>query len=429
MRLALSLLQQLLYFKEINVFMGYFRRTVIGISWVTAFRVFSRIVTFVRIIVLARILTPMQFGVFGIASLVLSFLEVMLETGINVFLIQEKDDIDKFVNAAWVVSILRGVILFLLIIFMSPLIVMFFKTPAAYHLLFLISIVPLIRGFINPSIVKLQKELQFKKEFFLRGTVFTVDSLIAIVLAFATKNATSFVWGLIAGAILEVILSFIFLNPIPRFSLSIDRVKKIIHKGKWVTAYGIFQYIAQEGDNVVVGKLLGMPQLGIYQIAYKFSTLPISEITDVVSKVVFPVYSKISMDLQRLRNAFLKTSLFISFGIIPLGFIIFFFPKEIVTLFLGDKWIDASSILPILAVYGMLRAIFGSSSALFLAAQRQDFVALMTFIRFIGLSITIIPLTFMYGLIGASYAALISVLIEIPVIVYFIFLVFRKNKK
>lgn len=405
--------------------MRYSRQAFIGVSWMSGFRVLSRIISTVRIIILARIITPAQFGVFGIASIILSFLEILTETGINVFLIQEKDKIDRFVNSAWIVSILRGIILSLIILVSSPFVVIFFKVPDLYRFLFWISLVPFIRGFINPTIVRFQKELQFNKEFVLRFIIFLFDSLVSVTLALVLHDAISFVWGLTAGAILEVVLSFIFFRPRPIFKFEFNTVKTIINQGKWVTAYGIFNYIAQNGDNIVVGKLLGPTPLGIYQMGYNISTLPISEISDVVNKVVFPVYSKISDEKSRLLDAFKKTTILVSLPVIVLSLIIFLLPQEFFNLILGPKWVSITSILKILVIYGMLRAITGLSSSLFLALKKQNFVAGMTFIRFLTLAVTIVPLTLKYGIIGASFSALLSVLLEIPLIVFYIWKVFK----
>lgn len=394
----------------------------------SGFRVFSRIIATIRGVVLARILTPAQFGVFGIATIILSFLEILTETGINVFLIQEKGSIDKFVNSAWIVSILRGAFICLLIIVIAPFIVIFFNMPDLYRFLYLISLVPLIRGFINPSIVKYQKELKFNKEFWLRILIYLFDSTIAIFLAFVMKDAISFVWGLIAGAILEAILSFALFKPFPLLKFQPNIIKLVISRGKWVTAYGIFNYIAQQGDAIMVGKLLGAGPTGIYQMGYRFSTLPISEISDVVNKVVFPVYSKISGERERLSKAFKKTLLAISIPVIILSAIIFFLPKNFFDVLLGPQWSEISTILKILVIYGMLRAISGVSSSLFLALEKQNFVAAITFVRVLVLVVTIVPLTINYGLIGASISTLLSVLLELPFVGYFILRIFKSIK-
>ena len=407
--------------------MGYSRRVIKGISWMSGFRMLTRALSFLKTAVLARVLTPSQFGIFGIASLVLAFLEMLTETGINIFLIQSKKQIDEYINSAWVVSIIRGAFVSLCIVALTPFITSFFKTPHAFSILLLISLVPFIRGFINPSVVKLQKELKFHYEFWFRSSIFLFDAIVSIVFALVTHSIYSLVWGLVAGALLEVLLSFLLLRPIPLFSIRKDYFREIFHKGKWVTAYGIFNYIASEGDNIVVGRVMGASALGIYQMAYKVSTLPISEITDVVSKVVFPVYSKISEDRARLKSAFTKSTLVIAATTIIMGIILFLFPGQVIFIVLGDKWLSAVPVVRVLAVYGVLRAISGSASALFLGIGKQKYVTVMTFLRFIGLSITIYPLVQMFGLVGAGYSALISVLIEIPLIAYYISRVLKKQ--
>ena len=408
--------------------MGYSKQAFIGISWMSAFRIVSRIIATGRGILLARILTPAQFGVFGIASIVLSFLEILTETGINIFLIQEKNNIDKYINSAWLVSILRGAFICIATIITAPIIVNFFNMPELYRFLFLISLVPLIRGFINPSIVKFQKELQFRKEFWLRIAIYTFDSATSIVLALILMDAIGFVWGLIAGATFEVILSYIFFKPWPSLKFEFNLVKLIINRGKWVTAYGIFNYIAREGDSIVVGKLLGATPLGIYKMGYSLSTMPISEISDVVNKVIFPVYSKISGEKERLLKAFAKTLLVVSVPIVVLGSIIFFLPRTFFEILLTPKWGDIVIILKILVIYGMLRGISGLFSSLFLALGKQNFVAGMTFTRFFVLTATIIPFTTSFGIVGASFSALLSALLEFPLIGFYMLRVFRSVK-
>lgn len=405
--------------------MGYSKQAFIGVSWMGAFRIISRIIATGRGVLLARILTPAQFGVFGIASIILSFLEILTETGINIFLMQEKGNIDKFVNSAWIVSMLRGILICMAIIITVPFIVDLFNMEELYRFLFLISLVPLIRGFINPSIVKYQKELEFGKEFWLRIAIYIFDSSISIILTLILTDAIGFVWGLIAGAILELILSFMLFKPWPLLKFEFNFMRSIINRGKWVTAYGIFNYIAKEGDSIIVAKLLGATPVGIYKMGYSLSTLPISEISDVANKVIFPVYSKISGEKERLLKAFTKTLLAVSVPIVILSLIIFFLPRTFFEIVLTPKWGDVVIILKILVVYGMLRGISGLSSSLFLALGKQNFVAGMTFIRFFVLVITIIPLTSNFGIIGASFSALLSALLEIPLIGFYILKVFK----
>lgn len=399
--------------------MGYKIHVIKGVSWITLLRFSTRLITFVRLFILGRLLTPTQFGYFGIATLLLAFLEIITETGINIFLVQEKRDIREYINSAWIVSIGRGIILSLLIFLLAPYIALFFKAPNAQDLIALTAIVPLIRGFINPAIITYQKELMFQKEFWLRFILFLVDAVTAIIFAFVTKSAISFVYGLIASAIIEVILSYILIPMWPKLQFEFDKIKHIIRKGWWVTLTGIFSYFAEQGDNIVVGRILNTASLGIYQVAYKLSTLPITEITDVINRVVFPIYVKFSDDRKRLFSAFIKMTSLSSAAAICVGSVLFFFAHPILLLTMGSQWLAAVPVIKVLALYGILRTIFGNFAPVFLSVGRQDYVARMTFARVLGLGVTIIPFVMWYGLIGAGYSALLSIIVEIPLALYY----------
>lgn len=408
--------------------MGYTKDTIRGVGWVGALRLITRIVSFARIAILARLLSPVQFGVFGIAMLVTALLEVFTETGVNVILVQEKKDIKEYIDSAWIVSIIRGIIISIVIFFSAAFVSGFFRSPDSIFLIQLISIVPLIRGFINPSSVKFQKDLEFHKEFWYRFVIFSFDAIVAIVFAYITKSAISLVFGLLAGVVVEVILSFLVVKPIPHLHFNKEYVSRIFHRGKWITLSSIFNYLYHNADNIVVGRILGTSSLGLYEMAYKISILPITEIADVVQKVVFPVFTKISEDRERLKKAFTKTLFFVSALSVPLGMLIFLFAKEIVLLLLGDQWISIIPVLRILSIFGVIRAISGSSSALFLSVSKQEYVTIATFVSISGLLVTIIPLVLRFGMLGAGIAALIGTLISFPIFIFYSFKILYENE-
>ncbi len=424
----------MLYYRGLNAIisipnMGYTKDAFSGTSWISSYKIFYRIVSFLRIAVLARLLAPAQFGLFGIATLVLGFLEILTETGVNIVLVQVREQIEEFIDSAWVVSIIRGILLFIIVLFSASFVASFFSTPQALEIIMLISLVPLIRGFINPSEVKFQKELKFKYEFLFRSSIFLVDSIVAILFTIFTHSVYGLVLGLLTGAVFELIISFVFIKPTPRFKFNKLYVSDILHKGKWITSYGILGYFGDQGDNITVGKLLGASSLGIYQMIYKISILPLSEVADGINRVVFPIYVKIANDKNRLQKAFLKTSLVISVLTIGLGAIIFIFPKEIILIVLGEKWLSGVEVLRILSIYGILRAITGSITSLFLAVKKQSYVTVMSFFRLIILAVAIVPLVIKFGIMGAGYAVLLSVFGEIPVVAYCVYKIFRKEIK
>src|SRR5258706_2375594 len=406
--------------------MGYFKDTLRGIGWMTGLRGVTRGLAVVKIAILARILSPSQFGVYGIALLVLGFLEVLTETGINVFLIQEKDETQKYLDSAWVVSIIRGILISLLILLSVPLIVFFFATPEVKILLYLVSGVAFVRGFINPMEVTFQKNLQFKKEFLFQGFLFFVDALVAVSIGFATKSESAMIIGMLAAAVIEVILSFVLFKFRPKLKFDKEKFLKIINSGKWITGAGIFSYAFQNIDNIVVGRFLGTAPLGFYQQAYSISTLPVSEVGQIFNKVTFPVYVLIGGDRERLRIAFLKTLKIILLLVSAFGLIVLIFSRPLVLIFLGSKWLTIEPVLKVLAIFGILKAILNFGYSVFMALKMQKIVMLSEFFGIVGMGIAIYPMVMKYGILGAGYSPIIAFFCSLPIVVFNLIKIFKK---
>jgi PST family polysaccharide transporter/lipopolysaccharide exporter len=201
----------------------------------------------------------------------------------------------------------------------------------------------------------------------------------------------------------------------------------VVRRGWWITMAGIFEYLFQHGDDIIVGKLLGSSALGLYQVGYKISTMPISEVADIVSQVVFPVYAKFSSDLPRLKRAFIQTVLAVFLITLPISLAIFLIPEFLVSIILGKRWLDAVPVIQVLALFGLVRGISNSSSPLFLALKRQNLVAFLSFLSFLLLVLFIVPFIKLFGLIGAGLAASASAFVVFALVLLFIFAIFRTS--
>lgn len=411
--------------------MGYFQKSFEGMTWMGVLRVGMRGLTFVRFAILARLLSPAQFGTYGVATLVLSFIEALTETGVNLILIQEdKSLFNKYLNSAWIVSIARGILMFLIIFFAAPLIGKFFNNAESILITRLIAFVPLIKGFINPSIVLLQRDLNFKKEVIIRTSAAWSGGIVAIIAALVLKSPISLAIGMLVESIAEVIITMIFIAPRPSFQLERSYLAHIFHRGKWITMAGVFNYLFHQLDDIVVGRRLGDSSLGGYQMAYRIAILPITEISDVFNRVTFPVYTAIGGDRVRLRIAFWKVAATMSAFSIPFGIILSLFPVQLVQLFLGSQWLSIAPLLPLLALFGVLRAISGASFPLFLSVKKQEYITVFTFISILGLAVTIWPFVTWWGAYGAALAALVGSLVAVPYLSYRIWTVlYVKNKQ
>lgn len=392
------------------------RAFVQGLSWTVVLRFVVRGVAVIRSVALARLLDPAGFGIFGIAVMVLALLELMTETGINIFFLQNRDKIDKYLDTAWAISIIRGLSIAVLVLLITFPVTEFFNAPSARPLLLLMAIIPIIRGFLNPSTIKFQRNLEFHREFVYRGTITVMETAAMIGFTWWLNNPIGLVMGLITAGLTEVVMSYLLIKPWPKFKLIGSQVRDIISSGKWVTGFIVLDYMFTQTDNIVVGKLLGTAPLGIYRMSYTLSTLPVTEISDVFYKVAFPTFSKMITEKKNLGKA-IKTIVLTICILTTLGGLGIWFLADYITFFLGPKWVAAVPVIKVLAFLGIIRSFSFSFNSVFMAFGKQKYVTTILFVSVLGLLVTIVPLVSNFGLLGAGYSAIIGAALSLPVAV------------
>ncbi|MBI2310001.1 oligosaccharide flippase family protein [Candidatus Collierbacteria bacterium] len=393
--------------------MGYKKIAITGFGWMTALRIAGRGVTIAKTAILARILSPVDFGQFGAAALSLSLFEVLTETGVNQALIYSYKKTEELVNSAWTVAIIRGATISILIALSAWPVSIFFSDNNLIKLILLLALVPLIKGFINPMVVVFVKELQFEKEAMFRFSLLIIEGLTAVISAVFLKSAMAFALAMIIAGAAEVILSFIYFKIRPRLSFSRQYLSEIMNYGKWITLSGIAYWFSAELDDFVAGKSFGMKTLGIYQAAYKISTLPVTEIAGSVNQVSFPVMSKLRDEKQKFWKIFMG-----SIGVIGVigvigGLVLWIWPREVVLILLGDKWLGAVPLIRILAVFGLVRSIESGIQPVFLATGRPKVATIGNLIKVVTLIFGLWLLAPL-GIEGIAWAALLSGLSVIP---------------
>jgi lipopolysaccharide exporter len=240
------------------------RKVIHGGLWIISLRVVNRILGFVRRIVLARLLAPQDFGLFGIALLVISTLETFSQTGIQETLIRSEKKIATLLDTAWTVSICRGVLIFLVLWVTAPWVAEFFHSSQAVAIIRVVGLQPLILGFTNIGTVYFQKELSFNKQFAYELSISLTHLTIALILAFVLRNVWALVYGGLAAGLVRTILSYRVHPYRPRWQLAPEQIKEFFNFGKWVLLSSILVFLNSQGDDVFVGKLLGVSALGMY---------------------------------------------------------------------------------------------------------------------------------------------------------------------
>ncbi len=389
-----------------------FQRAVRGGVWVFALRITERAFGLIRLIILARILAPHDFGLMGIALLTMAALNTFSQTGFHTALIQKKDNTDSYLNAAWTVSILRGLLLFAILFFIAPYAAIFFKAAEAQLIIRVIGLSVLLQAFINIGVVHFQKELEFNKQFVYQLSGTLADFIVTISAVLVLRSVWALVFGLLAGNVTRLIASYSIHPYRPRLSLDTGKAKELFNFGKWVLGSSVLIFLITQGDDIFVGKLLGATMLGFYQLAYRISNMPTTEITHVISQVTFPAYSKLQDNLPRLREAYLKTLQIVTFLSFPIAGLIFVLAPDFTKLFLGEKWMPMVPAMQVLAFAGLARSIAATPGETFYAIGRPKIDTKLQVVRLFVLVILIYPFAIEWGILGVSVTVFLSIFVS-----------------
>jgi len=210
------------------------QRVVHGGIWVFGLRITDRSFKLIRTIILARLLAPNDFGLFGIAMLALATLQGFSRTGFDQALIQKKEDTEPYLNSAWTVQIIRGFILAIILLVGAPLVGIFFEEPRAIMLVRVLGASVFLENLKNIGIVYFQKEMEFHKQFVYQFSGTIADIAVAIPAALILQSVWALVFGLLAGNFVRVIVSYIIHPYRPSFRLDWDKSKELFNFGRWV---------------------------------------------------------------------------------------------------------------------------------------------------------------------------------------------------
>jgi O-antigen/teichoic acid export membrane protein len=407
--------------------MGYSNSVMRGFGWLTAAKFLSRGLSFVKVALVARIMGPADFGLYGVIAMVIALFETVTETGINVVLIRKKNG-EAMLSTALVVSVFRGMLIGLFVLAAAVPAARFFGNDRLIHYIQFAALVPLIKGWINPALALFQKRLEFRKDSTIRTSVILIDALIGILFVLLFKNIWGLLYGFVAAAVAEVILTWVFCPEKPRFQIQMDHLRELFRFSKWFNLVVISNYISSQLDTILIGRLLGLTSLGFYQSAYKVAHAPIVEISDLTSQSTFPVYSMIQDDTKRIMGAYMRAgglSALIT-GVLVLGLVVF--REEVIHLVFGPEWDAAVMLVPILAVAAWIRSLIGPASAVLLTKNRPDLLAQVSSIRIVFMAGAAAILLPRFGLIGVAYSVLLANLASIPLLYRSMVIVSRKSE-
>jgi len=366
-----------------------------------------------RVMVLARLLAPEDFGLISIALLVVGFLDSMAQTGFATALVQRKGDIRPYLDTAWTVQLVRGVVLAGAVALAAPVVSRFFDSPGAESIVRTMALVVLFKGLTNSAVVYFQRDLEFRKQSVLQIVHTMSDVAVSVGFGIALRDVRALVYGAVAASIALVVVSFIVHPYRPRPRIDFGKARELYSYGKWVFGTNVLKYFILNGDNAFVGRMLGTVALGHYQMAYRISQMPATEVGDLISRIMFPAWSKMQEDVDRLRAAYLRTVQVSTLVTLPLAGGVLVLADAFTRVVLTEKWLEIVPALQVLAVLGALKTI-GAFAPLFQALGRPRFVTIVSAVRLAAIAALIYPLTQTMGIVGTGWAVLIGTAVTIP---------------
>jgi PST family polysaccharide transporter/lipopolysaccharide exporter len=388
---------------------------------------FGRVLQLAMLVVLARLIGPTQIGLVGVALLALSGIQKFTNVGLDAALVQDEEaNVDEHLNTVWVLEIARGALISAVLLLAAPLIAQVLgdgNVQSTTTLIQVIALSPLLLGFKNPGMVYFQKNLDFHKQFVYRVSGDVVQVVVAVAWALVSPTAMALVAGYVAADLLRLVLSYLLHEFRPNLSFSRDSAGQLINYGKWITGSSILYFLYSEGDDAFVGAFIGAAPLAFYQYAYRFSNAPATELTSVISSVMFPAFSKLQDDAEQMRSTFKKTLRVNAFISAPVAFGIAVVAPDFVIVALGEQWTDMIVPMQILALYGFLRALGQTFGPIWKAMGRPDLLAKLGFLRVVLMAVTLYPVavTLGYGITGA--AAVVTVIYVFPMMPIDIYLI------
>ncbi len=361
--------------------------------------------------VLARVLTPQDFGLFGMALLAKGVLGRFGALGMSTGLIAKKAVTEEDINTCfWSMAGIRSV-MFLTAWVCAPLAALFFKEPRVTEVLRTVAILFLLTIVGNVPKALLRKELRFKILVIIRASSILIESISAILLAFVFNlGYWSLVIALLIGSTLEELLMFSAKPWLPKIAFSKKSFRYLFKFGFNTLLFGLFNYLNQNIDYVIVGRILGAKNLGLYEFAYRIPHMTITRIARPIGSVVFPAFSKIQDHDSLIRDGYLRIVRTIALITWPILALLAATADYVVPILWGDQWLPIITPLRILCACAAFRILFQPMGSIFNAKQRPDLPAKFSAIRLFITSILVTILGLSYELTGVALAMLLSVI-------------------
>lgn len=387
-------------------------------AWVAISSVAIAGLTFARGIVLARLLTPETFGLMAVSLMATRLIEIFTETGFGQALVHRQEGFDQARDTAFTMMVFRGIGLALASLLIAPGVAWFYDEPVLQGVVSLAGLSFVLLGFQNINTIALQKDLNFRILTYMELLGAVLSFVCVVALAVWLRNIWALVIGQVATAAITSVLSFSMVPGRVRFGLNWTIARELYQYGRFITGLAIVVFLSRELDSAVIGKTLGMEQLGFYVVAYSLANIPSTYLSKVVARVMFPFFSQLQNDRDALRREYARGVRLITVLAVPVSVAMFVLAPDIIRALYGERWSAAAAPLQILAVFGCFRSLWMLNGYLYNAIGRPEIDFYVSLGRLLAMASLLFPLASMFGVTGAALAVTLPMIVQFGIGIY-----------
>jgi PST family polysaccharide transporter len=346
------------------------RKSVVGGMAAVSAQSVKFVVQTAATMVLARLLSPQDFGLMGMVVVVTGFLGLFRDAGLGAATVQQLEVTHEQTSTLFWINAAVGAVLASLCAALAPLVVRFYHEPRLYWVVVVSALAFLFNGLAAQHGALLQRGMRFVTQAHIDVLALVVSSAVGVVMALLGCRYWSLVGMAMAGPMVDTAALWIVVPWIPGPPRRRSGIRSMLHFGGLATCNSFVVFLAWNAEKILLGRFWGADALGLYGRAFQLVTLPVQQLNTAVTGVAFPALSRIQHDAKRLARSFLKGySILISLTV-PVTISCALFPDEIVRIVLGAKWMEAAPIFRLLAPVALVFAVANPLSWLVMSTGR-----------------------------------------------------------
>jgi O-antigen/teichoic acid export membrane protein len=348
------------------------RKASKSVFWVLTGNVGVSAIRFVGTMILARILLPHEFGIVGMSILYYGIVTLFGKLGMGHALIQRLEIDQEYLSTGFWTTMIIGVSLSIAGIACSPLAATFFREPAVRGAIAVLSVNFTVSSFGAIPAAILTRELRFRTQSIIEISTTVARVIFIVVAALHGLGYWSIILGLVLDRFLKTVALVLTVRWMPSWCFDKEKFNHLFKFGRSFYGHSFLEYLSNNMDYIVTGRVLGAANLAYYQFAFNLPHLALSHVSESVNQASYPILSKVQEDKVRVARGYLKTARFVSLVTFPLMMGLFFVAYDFIHTVYGERWLPSVLPLKILCFSGALRSVFFINDSLVKSQGRPD---------------------------------------------------------